>query len=596
MRECPTCGLPTPEGNFCVRCGAPSDQQLGQSRHRREFAAAPGERRYVPWLVSTLFPQLPRHSERHFHAALAAGGALVIVLGALRLFPVGLISAALLMPLLSVLYFYDVDIYEGEPASAALGTLAWGAVAGVGIGFVARALAPTGPALIDKGSTSHVILGGIVVPVLGVLAILVGPLVLLGRRRFNDVLDGASFGAATAASFSAAQAIVVGAGVLAGGLRPSGAAVPWVERLVGLAIATPVLWMSALGAASAAIWLRYRAPVRDRRVLGITGLPWVAIPLAALMVIAGAIGETFMAAGTWLGSLVVLDLVALVLLRRALHVGLLEEAAEGEIGPEIRCANCLSTTPVHTFCSHCGIALKALPKVRPAGAPAARGEFAGRLAAEVHGRRSGWRRLLIYCLALAAVVGIAVAVGALSARPGPAAPCKRAAICGSPPFFPHLAFAFPGYTVWQSTGLGFSLRYRDDQWSVSSQDANDVELQFEDGSVLIINAAPSTRTTPAQLVAAKLSSLQGQLLGLAPDTDPADSLSGPNVGFVPGPGAVYTATVATPQGPQTPVHVDLLAASSAGVSVLATVVTANTLGRGSAIASSADDIIDSIQF
>lgn len=596
MRKCPTCGLPTPEGNFCVRCGAPLDQELAQSRQRREFAAAPGERRYVPWLVSTLFPQLPRHSERHFHLALAVGGALVIVLGALRLFPVGLISAALLMPLLTVLYFYDVDVYEGEPVAAALGTVAWGAAAGVGLGFLARAVAPTGAALIDKGSTSHVVLGGIVLPAVGMLAILVGPLVLLARRGFNDVLDGASFGAATAAAFSAAQAIVVGAGVLAGGLRPPGAAVPWVERLVGLAIATPVLWMSALGAATAAIWLRYRAPVRDRGVLGITGLPLVAIPLAALLVIAGAIGETFMAAGTWLGWLVVLDLVALVLLRRALHVGLLEEAAEGEIRPEIRCVNCLSMTPMHTFCSNCGIALKALPKVRRAGPPAARGEFAGRLATEVHGRRSGRRRLLIYGLALAAVVGIAVAVGALSARPGPAAPCKRGAICGSPPILSHVAFAFPGYTAWQSTGLGFSLRYPSARWSVASQDANDVTLQFEDGSVLIVNAAPSASTTPAKLMAARLSSLQGQLLGLAPDTQAADQLSGPNVGFAPGKGAAYTATVATPQGPQTPVHLVIVAASASGVVIVATVVTSDNLGFGSAIAGNADDVINSIQF
>ena len=30
------------------------------------------------------------------------------------------------MPLLTVLYFYDVDIYEGEPAWASAWTLGWG--------------------------------------------------------------------------------------------------------------------------------------------------------------------------------------------------------------------------------------------------------------------------------------------------------------------------------------------------------------------------------------------------------------------------------------------------------------------------------------
>src|ERR1700730_16042961 len=103
MPTCPTCGEPTPEGNFCVRCGAPLDEELEHAHERTHYAAAPGEHRYAPWLVSTLFPAPPRRSERHFHEALGVGTAVVVVLAALRLFPVALITAALLMPLLTVL-------------------------------------------------------------------------------------------------------------------------------------------------------------------------------------------------------------------------------------------------------------------------------------------------------------------------------------------------------------------------------------------------------------------------------------------------------------------------------------------------------------
>jgi hypothetical protein len=222
MRTCPTCQGTTPAGNYCVRCGAPLDRELDKCRQRPRYAAAPGEHRYAPWLVSTLFPHLPRHSERHFHIALATGVAVVIVLGALRLFPVALITAALLMPLLTLLYFYDVDIYEREPWWAAAWTLLWGAITGVGVGLSAKAVAPTGPALIDRGSTSHVVTGGVLLPALGVLLMFAGPLVLLGNERFNDALDGATFGSITAATFAAAEAVVVGAGVLGGGLRPAG--------------------------------------------------------------------------------------------------------------------------------------------------------------------------------------------------------------------------------------------------------------------------------------------------------------------------------------------------------------------------------------
>jgi RsiW-degrading membrane proteinase PrsW (M82 family) len=333
MGTCPSCHELTPQGRFCVRCGAPLDQELDHSRQRTQYAAAPREHRYAPWLVSSLFPHLPRHSERHFHIALGVGVALVIVLGAVRLFPVALITAAVLMPLVTVLYFYDVDIYEREPWWAAAWTLVWGAIAGVGVGLLAKAVAPTGPALIDRGSTAHTVTGGVLLPALGVLLMLAGPLVLLRDARFNETLDGATFGSITAATFAAAEAVVVGAGVLSGGLRPAGAALPWVERLVALAIATPVLSMAAIGAACAAIWLRYRAPVKDRHALGAIGSSPVAVAVAGVLVITGAIGETFLPAGAWLAWLVALDLIALVLLRSTIHVGLLEEAAEKDIGP-----------------------------------------------------------------------------------------------------------------------------------------------------------------------------------------------------------------------------------------------------------------------
>jgi hypothetical protein len=575
------------------------DQQLVASHHRTQFAAAPGQHRYAPWLVSTLFPQLPRHSERHFRLALVLGGVVVVLLGVLRLFPVALISAAVLMPLLVLLYFYDVDIYEEDPAWATGFSVVWGALTGVGVGLLAKAVAPTGPALINKASGAHVVTGGILIPALGVAAMLVGPVVLLGYRRFDQTLDGATFGAATAATFAAAQAVVVGVDVLRGGLRPAGAAVPWIERLAAIAIATPVLSMSAIGAACAALWLRYRAPLRDRKALGVLGEPVIAILLAAVLIIAGAIGETFMAAGVWLISLIVLDMISLVLLRRALHVGLLEEAEEREIGPEITCANCGAKTASHTFCGNCGIALKALPKAKQ------RGTFAGRLTTVSEGHRSGRRRIVLYSTALALFVGIAFAIAALAAPTPVAPPCKPHEPCGVPPLAPraiglspHATPTFPGYTPWQSSGLGYSLRYNDNDWSVASQNADSLELQSADGfSVMIVNGAPTSQATPSALINQQVSNLQGQLLGLSSDPAPADQLLGTQVGLTPGPGGVYTATVSSPQGPQSPVSIAIMAATDGNVSVAVTVVApGDNPNDKQAVFQRADDVIDSIQW
>lgn len=606
MHECPSCGQPTPDGYFCIRCGGPQDRTLRRSRDRRQFAGAPAENRWTPWLVSTLFPQLPRHSERHFHIALAGGAATVIALGAFRLFPVALISAALLMPLLTVLYFYDVDVYERNPAWATAWTLGWGAATGVLVGVLATAVAPTGPALINRGSTAHVVTGGLLLPALGVLVMLAGPVVLLRYPRFNEVLDGTAFGAASAATFAAGEAVVVGVGVLSGGLRPAGAVVPWIERLLAIAIATPVLSMSAIGAACAALWLRYRSPVADRRALGVLGLPPVAVALSAALVVAGAIGETFLPAGGWLAWLLALDLIALVLLRRGLHVGLLEESAEKQIGPPIRCANCGAMTDTHTFCSNCGVALKALPKTRTSAAPEAAGAlepdhpfaFEGRLSAQLGGRRSGYRRLLVYATLMAVTVGVAFTVGAVAAPTARQPACRRGVQCGSPPIVAHTAFAFPGYTPWQSSGLGFSLRYASRDWSISAQNADGVVLAAGDGfSELAIRGAPASQATPAALMQQQMSSLQSQLLGFSSDPNPSDALLGTNVGFVRGPGGVYTATIATPQGPQAPASIAILAAGDATTTIAVTVVAPGNNARDkAAVYQQADDIVDSIQW
>jgi hypothetical protein len=87
------------------------------------------------------------------------------------------------------------------------------------------------------------------------------------------------------------------------------------------------------------------------------------------------VGETFLPTWAWLLWLAAFDLVVIVMLRRAIHVGLLEEALEIPIGPELTCPNCGEQTARHTFCGNCGISLQALPKARdrgpaPIGGPA----------------------------------------------------------------------------------------------------------------------------------------------------------------------------------------------------------------------------------
>jgi hypothetical protein len=351
-----------------VRCGAHLGAEPGTaapSRQRGAFAAAPHQRLSAPWVISSLFPQLPRHSLIGFRVSLGFGGALVLVLGVLRILPVALIGAAVLLPLLTLLYLREVDIYEDDPMRVIALTMLWGVVAGVAVGLLTRAVTSEGTAYLSQSPGTTIFVQGILLPLLGLVLALAGPLTLLRYRRFNDVLDGVTFGASAAAAFAGTEVITYGFSILSGGLRPGGATAQLLGRLATIAVAIPVLEMATASAVAGAFWLHYRAPVRDRDSLGPLGNPAVALVAGGVLVMAGFSLQPLMATGWWLLCLLVLDALALVWLRRVIHLGLLEESAEIPIGAPITCANCGVQTPRHTFCINCGISLQALPKHRP---------------------------------------------------------------------------------------------------------------------------------------------------------------------------------------------------------------------------------------
>ena len=365
MVRCDDCGQEVPEGNFCIRCGNSLSEKMAR---KRRFSAAPNEGLNRPSIVSSIFPQLPKAGMDTFRAALLIGVAAVVVLAVFRMFPLAVIASAVLTPLLVVLYLYDVDVYEDEPISVIGFTMAWGAAAGVVAGFIAKALVPAGAGFLNESTGSTALLRGVVMPVISVALMLIGPLILLPRKSFNDVLDGATFGGASAVCFAGTSLIVSSYSFLSNaGLRPMGSIMPWIIRLLELAVAAPVLAAAVIGATAGAFWLRYRAPVRDRNALGALGNPVIAVIAACVVLIAAAMAQLFLANILALVAYIVLDVVALLWLRRILHLGLLQEAAEIETGPDITCANCGRQTPRHSFCINCGISLLALPKARSSG-------------------------------------------------------------------------------------------------------------------------------------------------------------------------------------------------------------------------------------
>lgn len=543
---CPDCGFEAATGTFCIRCGArlsPDDRHPGA----RGYAAAPTEHHLRPRVVSTLFPHLPHASMELFWVLLVAGAGLIAALALAGLYPVALIASAVVVPVLVVVYFVEVDLYEDEPWRVLAFTIAWGIGAGIAVGFLAEAVRE-GDATLQSQTTSHaVVWNGILIPLIGLALVLGGPLVLLRYRKFNDVLDGVTFGGACAVTFAGAELLTHSSTFLAAGIEPPGLVTPWTVRLLTLGIAVPVLAAAAVGAASGALWLHYRAPKRDRGKLGVLGHPALAVPLAAVLLVGSALLQLYLDRWAALAAVIALGLVALIWLRQLIHLGLVEEAEEIEIGSPEQCANCGRETPRHTFCAHCGVSLRALPKSGPA-------------------HRRSWARAagrfavgLALLLAIGAVVTAAVEPG--SAQP----PCKPQQPCVQPPP------TGPGPVVqtrtWTS-GAGVALAYDMTRWRVDSQSAGRLSLVHDDDLALRIDVTRDA-TPPERQLAEALDSLRGRYNDLELDSDPAHQIASPAIGPVAGIGETFAGHDADMR----PVEVLIEVAAEGGTTVVATVWT-----------------------
>jgi hypothetical protein len=515
--------METPAAAHCVRCGG-SLAAGDAGRAARGFAAAPHEHRLAPRIVSTIFPHLPRARLETFRALLGLGTLVIACLALAGLYPVALIASAVLVPLLTILYFREVDLYEDEPLRVLALTAAWGGAAGVGVGFLADAVR-NGNATLASQTTGHAVLwNGVLLPSIGFLLVLAGPLVLLPYRKFDDVLDGVTFGGACAVVFAGAELLTHSSTFLSAGLDPPGLVTPWAVRLLTLGIAVPVLAAAAVGSATGALWLRYRAPRRDRSRLGPLGRPALAVPVAAAMLVGSAVLQLYLNRWAALAAVAALGVAALVWLRLLVHVGLAEEAAEVDVGPRSTCANCGAETPRHTFCANCGIALRALPKQGPA----------------VLSR--DWRRpAAAFALGLAALVGLATVVMA-AVRPGPVhAPCPGSGACANPPRLPvaaHGSGASSRLKTWTST-LGIRLGFDPLRWHVDAKSGRRIQLTHADELMLLVETFPAGGTTSGELLSAQLASMRDRYPDLELDPDPSHQPPSVTVGSVAGVGAAY---------------------------------------------------------
>ena len=360
--DCPVCGQPVPVGNFCGACGA--QMTPGSQTRERSYAAHPGQHVLAPAVVSTLFPHLPARNTVPFRIALLAGVGLLIVLGATGFTGPSIAAAALFLPLLYLVYLYEVDVYGDESP------LAIGLLFGLGI-FVGWAWAwLTSGAVtqtVVQGSTmglspNDVIRVGVVIPLVAQALMFAVSLGVYWRRQYDEVLDGFASGVSAALGFTLAVTIYNLWPELSHGMFSSAPTLDRTLIVVGRGILVPFISASATGLLAGTLWLR-RNQTRSSLANGWTTSLAVLVPLIALLwVVLGLVNLLILSIPVVVAVYAVAAICLLLLVRVALHHMLLAEAVKVRIGPDTVCFHCHSLVPRMAFCEQCGVATRATPK------------------------------------------------------------------------------------------------------------------------------------------------------------------------------------------------------------------------------------------
>jgi RNA polymerase subunit RPABC4/transcription elongation factor Spt4 len=369
---CPYCTAVVPDARYCGACGAHIVYEGFRAAQRlHSYAAFPDESVLRLSVITSLFPHLAHRSKAPFRVGFALFAVLLVA------FALGGASAPLIavsalgVPLLFVLYIWEVDPYEGSFLPPTLFCLLLGAGLGAGwaiIGgsYVDKALIPS---LFPSLTSSASVVAAIAVPGIGQLLMCV-PFVIARAVQKGRVesLDGFVAGATGALGFTLAATIDLMAPWLSNGQLTHESFLANIAQVILRGVTLPLISALATGFIGAAYWSRTGAASTSAKGV------WIASPIAALvlaLLVQIGLGFTDIAALSD-AVLIGVHLAALALLVLAMRVGihhvLLHESLEVSIGAPRVCANCNHLVPTMAFCPQCGVADRAVARPhRPAG-------------------------------------------------------------------------------------------------------------------------------------------------------------------------------------------------------------------------------------
>jgi hypothetical protein len=582
--ECPSCGVVVPDARFCGACGADLVHRAQRDRLHR-YAPFPDEPVVRISVVTSLFPHLSHRAKAPFRIGFGLFLFLLLIFALAGASAPLIAVSALSVPLLFLIYIWEVDPYEGSFLPPTFLCLLLGAGLGAGwaiIGgsYVDKALAPS---LTSSLTSNASIVAALAVPAIGQLLMSVPMLIVrrLQRGPF-EALDGFVAGATGALGFTLAATIDLMSPWLSNGQLTHASFLANITQVILRGVTLPLISALATGFIGMAYWNTLGA--RPTSAKG----RWLASPVCAVVValfVQVGLGFTDIAAlsdalliGIHVAALVVLT----VAMRVGLHYALLHEAVDVKIGPPRVCANCSHLVPAMAFCPQCGVAERATSRPHrqramwpvvegatvtagsgpatdepadapwpcaPPGAPGLAVGFPGAHAVALPSHRLSHRAKILLFLAGLGVLTLTLVVVALVATPGPPPACNPLRCQGPPIGHPGETFTDAAHGAPESDGIsyrsaqGFTVRYPTGA-SVQT-DSDGIELTYDytvggpsDIEILGTKARGATPQTAVQTLAGNE----------FPDAQPAYQLPDALIGYQPAYGEALDAQPASADG------------------------------------------------
>ncbi len=394
--QCPRCRSTVPEvAHFCQVCG--QDLRSNDQSRRHSFAAKPDEPVASFALISSIMPRgTAGRQPQTYRIAFGIALAVALVAAIFGALPIAVLVAAFAVPIVYIVYLYDVNLWEDEPLPvtalafgltgllAALFTLLWTHLVPLTISFTDLAGFEVG-----SPTVGTFLIIALLVPIVGEAIRQIGPLYLASRPKFDDLMDGLTFGVISGVAYACFDTLVRHWTLLTGGIADIDPG-RWVALILLEGFIKPLIMGTATGIACAEFsGLGKGYDGFTPRYFG--GLATAIVANIAYQ--AGGYLFAFVGSPTLgatlqiLWALIILGIL-LLRLRVVLHAGLMEAALEasarqgsaGATGEVEVCAHCeMPLIDNASFCNACGTAIRVQRKLRSpepavvaaAGSPAA---------------------------------------------------------------------------------------------------------------------------------------------------------------------------------------------------------------------------------